>query len=177
MRMPVMDGLEATRQIKQSPGGEGTVIVALTASGLEEDRTLILEAGCDDYVRKPFYEEELYDTIAKHLGVRYIYEDLDPQPETVDQLVSGVEPAGKIGSEAELIARTADLQPTLVASLEQAAILGDVKQIEALIQQIDQIDPYLADEMALMAHEFEHERILELIQKASGEENGKQHTA
>ena len=73
MRMPVMDGMEATRQIKQAPGGQETIIVALTASGLEEDRTMILEEGCDDYVRKPFYEEELYDTIAKHLGVRYVY--------------------------------------------------------------------------------------------------------
>lgn len=54
MRMPVMDGYEATRQIKSHLKGQATVIIALTASALEEERTIILSAGCDDFVRKPF---------------------------------------------------------------------------------------------------------------------------
>ena len=57
MRMPVMDGHEATKRIKETTKGQATVIVALTASGLEEERNLILSEGCDDYLRKPFYEE------------------------------------------------------------------------------------------------------------------------
>jgi signal transduction histidine kinase/ligand-binding sensor domain-containing protein/CheY-like chemotaxis protein len=171
MRMPVMDGLEATRQIKHSPGGQETIIVALTASGLEEDRTLILAEGCDDYVRKPFYEEELYDTIAKHLGVRYIYEDAAARSERAGQPVTGAGVQREIGSEAELIARTAALQPTLLAELQRATTLGDVNQIQAAIGRIYEIDPYLAEEIAEMAHEFEHERILDLLQKANNENN------
>jgi CheY-like chemotaxis protein len=166
MRMPVMDGMEATRQIKQAPGGQETIIVALTASGLEEDRTMILEEGCDDYVRKPFYEEELYDTIAKHLGVRYVYAAQTSETEESMILVASVPDGEKIGSETELISRTAALQPSLLADLQRATTLGDLDEIRVTIGRIDAIDPCLAEELAGMAHEFEHVRILELIEKA-----------
>ena len=56
MRMPVMDGYEATRQIKSHLKGQATVIIALTASALEEEKTIILSSGCDDFVRKPFQQ-------------------------------------------------------------------------------------------------------------------------
>ena len=78
MRMPVMDGYETTRRIKATTRGMATIIIALTASALEEDKAVILSEGCDDYMRKPFHEEDLFDMIAKHLGVRYVYEDIGP---------------------------------------------------------------------------------------------------
>ena len=67
MQMPVMDGYEATRKIKQSPQGQGTVIIALTASTWEEKREGILAAGCDDFLSKPFEEKVLMDKISHHL--------------------------------------------------------------------------------------------------------------
>ncbi len=66
MRMPVMDGYEATRRIKAAPSGQATVIIALTASAFEEDREQIMLEGCDDFVRKPFRKDEIYDMLAKH---------------------------------------------------------------------------------------------------------------
>ena len=63
---------KATRQIKGTIQGQATVIVALTASALEEDRALILSEGCDDYVRKPFREDELFTALEKHLGVKFV---------------------------------------------------------------------------------------------------------
>ena len=51
MRMPVMDGYEATRRIKATPKGQDTVIVALTASAFEEQRSAVMSAGCDGFVR------------------------------------------------------------------------------------------------------------------------------
>ncbi|HEY9728774.1 MAG TPA: response regulator [Chroococcales cyanobacterium] len=114
MQMPVMDGYEATKEIKKAQArkllakrGEtqdeksldsgfklqnrehqtddplhplsltnptSTVIIALTASAFEEQRLAILEAGCDDFLRKPFREEQLFEKIAHYVGVRYIYE-------------------------------------------------------------------------------------------------------
>jgi two-component system sensor histidine kinase/response regulator len=114
MQMPVMDGYEATKEIKKAQArkllakrGEtqdetslewgfqlqnceyqtddsfhplslthhtSTVIIALTASAFEEQRLAILEAGCDDFLRKPFREEQLFEKIAHYIGVRYIYE-------------------------------------------------------------------------------------------------------
>ncbi|MBE9093558.1 ATP-binding protein [Tychonema sp. LEGE 07203] len=75
MQMPVMNGYEATRQIKSHPLGKETVIVALTASAFEEERQNILAAGCDGFLRKPFEAQILFSIIEKYLGVRYIYEE------------------------------------------------------------------------------------------------------
>ncbi|MGK7877297.1 MAG: hypothetical protein AB4426_29570 [Xenococcaceae cyanobacterium] len=47
----------------------------LTASILEEERSVVKEAGCDDFMPQPFREEDILRTMNKHLGVRYIYED------------------------------------------------------------------------------------------------------
>jgi two-component system sensor histidine kinase/response regulator len=76
MRMPVMDGYEATRQIKAQETDSYPTIIALTANVFEEERQKILSAGCDDVVRKPFQQEELLTKISQYLGVRYIYQEL-----------------------------------------------------------------------------------------------------
>src|SRR3712207_4118536 len=75
MRMPVMDGYEATKQIKATTKGQATAIIALTASAFEEERAVVLSAGCDDFLRKPFREADIFDAMHKHIGVRYVYED------------------------------------------------------------------------------------------------------
>ena len=77
MQMPVIDGHEATRRIRAA-GDSGTVIVAVSASAFEEDRERALGDGCDDFVRKPFRAEELFEMLTKHLGVRFIYEEQAP---------------------------------------------------------------------------------------------------
>ncbi|MEG3439096.1 ATP-binding protein [Pannus brasiliensis CCIBt3594] len=92
MRMPVMDGYTATREIRRLEGENRreTVIIALTASAFEEDRALVIAAGCDDFVRKPFQEETIWQKMAEYLGVLYIYAEdredrsiapsIDPEP-------------------------------------------------------------------------------------------------
>ncbi|MEE3717010.1 7TM diverse intracellular signaling domain-containing protein [Tumidithrix elongata RA019] len=88
MRMPILDGYEATSKIRErerllaekesmvsNSKFSKTVIIALTASAFEEKRSLVLAAGCDDYVRKPVQQETVFAKIAEHLGVRYLYAD------------------------------------------------------------------------------------------------------
>jgi signal transduction histidine kinase/DNA-binding NarL/FixJ family response regulator len=75
IRMPVMDGKEAAKIIKSSEGGASTIIAALSAHVLGQERDDILMAGCDDYVGKPFRENEIFEVMAKHLGLEYIYSD------------------------------------------------------------------------------------------------------
>ncbi|MGB3650410.1 MAG: CheR family methyltransferase, partial [Rivularia sp. (in: cyanobacteria)] len=81
MRMPVMDGYQATKIIKQkiieNQNQTNTAIIALTATAFNEDRQFMLELGCNDFIRKPFQEEILLDTIAKYLDIEYIYESDD----------------------------------------------------------------------------------------------------
>jgi CheY-like chemotaxis protein len=62
IRMPVMDGLEATQCIKHTDAGQSTIVAALTAHALEEEKERILSAGCDDFVRKPFRLNDTYDS-------------------------------------------------------------------------------------------------------------------
>ncbi len=83
MRMPVMDGVEATRHIRAeeagSPRSEGrTVILALTASVFEHERAEILDSGSDDFLMKPFRVETVLDKLAAHLGVRYRHATVEP---------------------------------------------------------------------------------------------------
>jgi two-component system cell cycle response regulator DivK len=70
MSLPVMDGWEATRQLKASPETQAIPIVALTAHAMSGDREKAMEAGCDDYDTKPIELPRLLDKIEALLGER-----------------------------------------------------------------------------------------------------------
>jgi signal transduction histidine kinase/DNA-binding NarL/FixJ family response regulator len=71
LRMPSMDGLEATQRIRVCDGGDQVKIAAVTASGYASERSEILANGMDDYVRKPYRPAEIFECMARHLGVSY----------------------------------------------------------------------------------------------------------
>lgn len=73
IQMPVLDGREATRMIRDLEGQRETVIVALTASAFEEDRRAALASGCDEFMPKPFVAERVFDCLKRWLNVRYCY--------------------------------------------------------------------------------------------------------
>lgn len=66
IKMPVKDGLEATKEIKAAH--PDLPIVALTANAFDSDRQLAFEAGCDDFLSKPVSSEKCLNTIAKYIG-------------------------------------------------------------------------------------------------------------
>jgi PAS domain S-box-containing protein len=161
IRMPVMDGREATQRIKATPQGSSTVIIALTATAFEEDREKILSEGCDDFVRKPFRTDEIYDMLGKHLGVQFLFEE---RPASVGPAEAVATAACPLSAEA-----LADLPASWVAELEQATTKADLHLILSLINQIRDQDADLADALAEMASNFEYERIRSLIEGAGGE--------
>ncbi len=70
MRLPVIDGWEATRRIKALPATRTIPVVALTAYAMDNDRRLCLEAGCDDYETKPLEFPRLLEKIRSILSTR-----------------------------------------------------------------------------------------------------------
>jgi PAS domain S-box-containing protein len=65
--MPIMDGIEATIEIKKDHKYEDVPIIALTAAAMDEDREKCIEAGCNDYLTKPVNRKKLIDAIEKML--------------------------------------------------------------------------------------------------------------
>jgi CheY-like chemotaxis protein len=156
MRMPVMDGHEATRRIKATTKGQATVIIALTASAFEEDRKLILSAGCDDFIRKPFREHEIFDMLTKHLGVRFLYQD-EVQPASGQS----IEDHDGVLTPAALAA----LPAAWVAQLREAAIQADGEQVLHLVDQIRTENEALGQALADLAYNFRYDLLLALTQQ------------
>jgi PAS domain S-box-containing protein len=159
MRMPVMDGYEATKQIKTTTQGQATAIIALTASVLEEERAVILSAGCDDFMRKPFQEEDIFTAISKHLGVRYIYE----YPTEASVL-------GSDDSSQQVLTpyAIASLPPDWVTAFKQNILSVDMEEIASSIEQIRSVNSSLADKLEDCINNFEYDSILSVIAKSEG---------
>jgi signal transduction histidine kinase/DNA-binding NarL/FixJ family response regulator len=157
MRMPVLDGYAATRQIKSQPDGKNTVIIALTASAFEEQREEVLAAGCDDFVRKPFTEQVIFNKLAKYLGVKYTYETPSDFVELqVPQIVSKIPITQQISS----------LPPELISQIHQAAIAVDGEQIKQLINSIPPSHQTVASAIAQMNRNYDFDAIIDLTAKS-----------
>jgi len=69
-RLPVMDGYEATRRIREMPGLESLPIIALTANARHGDRDICLQAGMNDYLAKPFKRTDLQQVLQRWLTAK-----------------------------------------------------------------------------------------------------------
>lgn len=154
IRMPVMDGLEATRRIKSQPQGQSTAIIALTASAFQEDREQFVAAGCDDFVGKPFREEEIAYMLAQHLGVRFVY----------DRPVAG-QPAKPLPGGPETALDFAGLPADWRAELRRAVIEVNPEKITALVAGIRGQHPDLAAALLERVSNFEYEAILTALNR------------
>ncbi|MEG4485662.1 ATP-binding protein [Microcoleus sp. D2_18a_B4] len=160
IRMPVMDGYEATKYIKSTIKGEATAIIALTASVLEEERAVILSAGCDAFMRKPFREADIFDAMHKHIGVRYIYE------EPGQTNLSAIKEGDRAMSAADFV----KLPDALVAGLKLAILNADMDLIDSSIEQIRLKDAVTAGAIANCIENFEYDKVLNLISEAISHE-------
>ncbi|HEY9848088.1 MAG TPA: GAF domain-containing protein [Leptolyngbyaceae cyanobacterium] len=158
MRMPIMDGYEATKQIKAHIKGQATVIVALTASAFEEQRQFILSAGCDDFVRKPFQEEELLAKMSKHLGVRYIYE------EEISEIGNNWQSLPQAVNIRDLNAEIANMPTEWLEELYNAASQGSDLLIFQLIEKIPAEKASIAKALTDLVDNFQFEQIMKISQ-------------
>lgn len=68
IRLPEIDGYEATRRIKADPRAAKIPIIAVTSYAMSGDRKKCLDAGCDDYITKPYLPPDLVTMVRKFIG-------------------------------------------------------------------------------------------------------------
>ncbi len=148
IRMPMMDGYEATKIIKAEPKGQETKIIALTASTLEEEKAVAMEVGCDDYYRKPFKEHEIFEAMHHHIGVEYIYEEIEKA-------------ASEVGAKGILIPEVLKVVPAeLLTKLEKLAVQANITEVDKAIEEISSYDEGVARALSELADGFEYSKIV-----------------
>jgi len=150
LRMPVMDGLQATRCIRASEGGMEVKIAAVTASGYAGERSEILAAGMDDYLRKPYRPAEIFESMARHLGVRYEVREGAAQSDR-----------GRVGElmDADLSA----LPDELRTELRDALITLDRARIAKAIERISRENKALGLILGRQADRYAFSKMLDAI--------------
>lgn len=160
MRLPVMNGYEATQRIKATAKGQATVIIAVTSSAFEENRSTILSIGCDDFVSKPFQVEIVLAKLAEHLGVRYLYEEKTEQSTLDNQLEEQVD-------RYFLTPDSLKMMPNeWIAQLHKTATTCRDDLILQLIEQIPQSHADLAKALEELTYNFRFEEIMKLTELA-----------
>ncbi len=151
LRLPVLRGEEAASRIRELPGGAEVRIVAVTASAYASDRERVLKAGFDDFVRKPYRPLEIFDCMARHLGIRYRYR-------AGQQELVGTQPT---------ILRPEDLA-TLPAGLRQelknAVLTLNPRQVSLVVGQICDQNAALGTVLGRLTAQFSFTPILKALE-------------
>ena len=160
MRMPGMDGFEATRQIRAEEAATGcarTIILAVTASVFEQDRSAILQCGCDDILIKPYRIRDLLGCLSRHTGLRF-EDGPAPQAEQADVSPEAIQAA---------LARA---PIPWRGSFQQALAVGETEMARGMLEQLPPGSSALAQGLQTYLDEFrldELERLLRNAEKPS----------
>jgi CheY-like chemotaxis protein/nitrogen-specific signal transduction histidine kinase len=158
--MPVMDGFEATRQLRQIPPLANIPVIAASASVFDLDSRESLAAGCSDFIAKPFRAEVLLELLRKHLNLTWVYSN------TNCSLLPN-----QVASELPLNIQE---QPIIAPSVLQAKILfdlammGDIngilKAVEVMECENTELMPF-TQKIRQLAKNFHEQQICELVEK------------
>ena len=135
--MPVMDGWEATRRLRQLPELKDAVILALSASVYETTRQESILAGCDNFLTKPIQTNELLESLRWHLGLEWIYEE---GSETKKRKVQTPKASSEIAAaDSTMVSPSSDS----VLALLRLAAMGDIEAILEETAKLEHSDPTL----------------------------------
>lgn len=157
MRMPILNGYDATRHIRQLETQTHTIIIALTASTFDEEQHHCLAVGCDDFVGKPFREQDIFDKMSQYLGARYLYS------ESISSVVSSSSLC-QLKADSLTPSDLAIMPKTWLNEMNQAATRVNAKLLNKLIQQIPVEHQNLANVLTELTRKFRFDLIVELTQ-------------
>lgn len=173
IRMPLLDGYEATKQIRAMETEPTSIIIALTAQasqsdtpdGTQSERTLALAAGCNDYISKPFREETLFLKMKEYLGLEYIYAEPNPKEKQQPDYVAALENQD-LCDECDL--KLLNLLPKeWFIQIENSALCGDDVTVAELIVQLPPTLSKLAIYLTKLATNYQFEEIIQLLSTLS----------
>jgi len=152
MQMPVMDGYEMARRLREGPSGDAVFILAITASAFEDDRKGALAAGVDAFLRKPFRPEELLGILGKALGLRYRSVDGERRRRVGD----------KDGPDGGLA--LSSVPSSMIPVLRRAIQTGDIVLLRQCQEELESLDAReAADKLRQMGDRFDYDAIEDWI--------------
>jgi CheY-like chemotaxis protein len=161
MHMPILDGYNATRQIrelesyKSDSGASLTKIIALTASAFAEQRRKCFAAGCDDFVSKPFRQNDLLNLVTRHLAI-------EPNISAL-ALDSSVDNAATEETEYVLVPSALEIMPTeWMDQFHMATAQGNDSKCLDLIAQIPQDQTSLIKALTSLVEQYQFDELLSL---------------
>ena len=154
IRMPELDGYEATRTIRASAADtQKPVIIAVTANVFEEKQSRAVAIGCDDLLIKPFDEHDVIEMLQKHLAIKFIYAKDEIIKPDIENKKLNLSPSDL----ASLPEETIEKLKTSVAMLYMDVVLET-------IEEISQQDQALADALKKLAEEYNFEKLQQLLE-------------
>jgi len=122
--MPVMDGIEATKEIFKEYGRDRIKVIAFTASTLEHEREEFMGHGFHDFVMKPGKQEEIYECLNEQLDIEFIYE-VEVEPADTEKENDLLDPAD--------IEIPENIHSDLVAATE----MGEFTKMEEILADLE----------------------------------------
>jgi PAS domain S-box-containing protein len=175
LRMPLIDGYEATRQIRDLERSRtsltpSTIIIALTAQASADDRARALMAGCNEYISKPFQSEALFQAMADYLGLRYLYDVKLEDTRRTDVLSEDTDEDGNLTSSRRsrlprFTAESLTVMPQAwIGQLHQAALFCEEQGVLNVIHQIPPEHLQLAQQLEQLVQNFAFDEIIQVTQ-------------
>lgn len=167
LRMPIMNGYEATQKIRSSLKGEATIIIALTTYTSDDDQNLALSIGCNDYIRKPIQEAVLFEKMAKYLGVSYLYAEptLSNQP-SLESFEGSSTLQSVSQALSQLVVKMKTLPPEWLIQLRQAALGLDDETIFRLLKNLPSSHGALVQPITDLINNFQYDTLMQLTESA-----------
>ncbi|NJR69936.1 MAG: response regulator [Synechococcales cyanobacterium CRU_2_2] len=154
IQFPNLDGPALVRQLKNTPQGQHTPVIILTASVFEQNQAEIMATGCDHYLKKPVDAAEILSTIQRHLQVTYLYADSNPAA-----------PSGETADESQIlsVSRLSQLQTLWLDDFYQALAIGATAQMYQLIDQLPPEQSEVAIALERQISQYRFQTLLELF--------------